>query len=138
MSFLAALATIPAAKLLGAAPKCQLFTNNITPGVDNVVGDFTAPTYTGYADVAVTLTGPYTNSGGMVFEATSDATFTVTTTGETVQVFGYILKDSILGYLGGAKFPQPITISAPSGALIVDQQITIDPTQLLGPAGTSA
>ena len=134
LAMLGALAAIPAAKLWGAAPKMQLYTNNISPGPDNVVGDFTAPTYTGYADQAVALSGPFTNGAGGCFELVGDLTFAVTTTGETTSIVGFIIKDSVAGYLGGVKFDNPVVISGPTGAGVFGQSVTIDPTQLLGPA----
>jgi hypothetical protein len=136
LAMLGALATIPLAKLFGAAPKMQLFTNNISPGPLNVVSDFTAPTWTGYADQAVTLAGPYTNAAGLCFENVADVTWTGLLATESAIIYGYILKDSVLGYLGGAKFDTPLTIQGTTGAIIIGQEIQIDPTQTLGPVDT--
>lgn len=133
LAMLGALATIPGGKLFGAAPKMQPFTNDINPGPDSVVTDFTAPTYTGYGDATVSLAGPFVNAQGNCFEIVNDVTFTVTTDGESTQLFGFILKDSVLGYLGGVHFDSPITISGPSGAVQLGQDVQIDPGTGMGP-----
>jgi len=111
-NFLKALSTIPVATLF-TTPKVRLFSGATVPGVNNAVPDFTTAVYTGYADVAITLSAPVNVSPaaqGVVASPLFTSPGSGAFTGDTIT--GYILFDGALAYYGGERFASAVPFSA--------------------------
>lgn len=111
-NMLKALSTIPVATLF-TTPKCRLFSGATVPGVGNAVADFTTVVYSGYADIAVTLSSPVNVSptaqgvvSSPLFTSPGSGAFTPDT------ATGYILFDGALAYYGGERFISPVPFAA--------------------------
>jgi hypothetical protein len=115
---LTALSTRPAGALL-TTPTIELWnatTGTLTP--NSTYGQFTKTTFSGYAAVALTLTGPVTinpTTQGMIanasFVATSASPFVPDT------ILGYMLTDGVSALYAFERFANPVPIPAP-GAFI--------------------
>lgn len=103
--------------------KLKLFTNNLTVGDGNVVGDVTESTGTGYA--AETLAGA---SWTITGDQASYAQVTFTYTGAEANVYGYYITNSagtILLWV--EKFTDgPYSIPAGGGTIKVTPTITLE------------
>lgn len=99
------LAAIKTAELDGS--KLGLYTNDFTPNANTVIGDFTVATFTGYAQVTITLfDAAYIDEnanaaiiGGLVQFAPASP-YTV---GESV--YGWYLTTSTGALISGGRFP---------------------------------
>jgi len=107
-----------------------LFKNNITPASTDVLGDYTAATFTGYA--AVTLTsGSWTITPGAPTSAVQTAATTFTCSGTTSEaIYGYYLKAESSTYLMWAeRFSDgPYTIANSGDKIILTAQLTLSTT----------
>lgn len=93
----------------------DLFQNDITPTDETVVADLDVATFTGYAQVALTLwTGPYYTSegkGALLAPLAQFNTASPYTIGN--QVYGYWIEDSNGDLLLSGRFPDaPIPMAA--------------------------
>jgi hypothetical protein len=111
-NMLKALSAIPVAALF-VTPKVRLFSGVTVPGQANAVADFTTAVYTGYADVALTLSAPV-NQGLNSQAATGNVLFTSPGSGAFVAdtATGYILFDGAVAYYGGERFASPVPFAA--------------------------
>lgn len=124
-ALLACLTARPGAALL-VTPKVLLFSGSAIPSADSVVADFTPAVYSGYGDVALTLTGPVDlTPDGQAMIGT--ATFTSTTASPFVPdtVTGYIVYDGATAYYGGERFDAPVEISAAGQFIAVNVQLPL-------------
>jgi hypothetical protein len=75
-------------------PHVDLFTNTPTTGKRAVIGDFTIPTYTGYAQAAVTFGTAYISGETQLATVlSSDASWIGPTAGPGTDVTGWVLSD---------------------------------------------
>lgn len=104
--------------------KVGLFVNTPSLSQGTVIGDLTEPTFAGYAQQAVTWSGPFqqpdlswADQGGLyTFQATDDLTPTVVT--------GVFLVDSAGTHLIAAELlAPPIALPSSAQALLVSPQI---------------
>jgi len=117
--------------------KVKLFTNNLTPTPDNVIADFTVPTYTGYSPLnlgddtpATTYVDPVTGKINIVLPAdVMMLTFPCNAApAEPQTIYGYFVTDAAGTVLKGAeRFETPIVISD------VGQAVSIDSVRLVTP-----
>jgi hypothetical protein len=127
---LGALVARPAAALMGG--NAFLYTNVITPGPNNVVGDFSKPTYAGYADQAYTITGPYTRgptglwlrTPGLVWQMGDDLLPT--------QIMGMGLLDAGGLLVAVGNLVPPVTLAVATDALVTACEFNIDSGQVVG------
>jgi hypothetical protein len=106
-ALLACLGTRPAAALL-TTPKVGLFTNNYFPQPTDATTAYTEPAFTGYAQQALTLTGPV-NTGPGTQSYIGTVLFDMTGTGGgTAVVHGYWLSDGATAFYGAERFASPV------------------------------
>lgn len=105
-----ALDALLAAAMIADSWLVALFTNNHTPALNSLIGDFTEASFGGYGREA--LAGP-TNigvSGNIALERFNSVTFVPTGAGLPVTVYGYmIVKGAVLA--GAELFAVPITLT---------------------------
>ena len=75
--------------------KADLIVSPAPPPPDRhaVIGDFTVPTYTGYAQQTVTLTGGFVTIAGLAYALSNALRFTGPSSGSGVNVVGFVLSD---------------------------------------------
>jgi len=120
-ALLTAIATelIDTGNLLDAA-EVRLFTNDIQPTAENVVGDFTAPTYTGAGDEAVTWLAPSIADDGTVEAIGTLGEFRPTDAVTPNTVYGAILLSAGGAYLMGARFEDgPLPMESAADAILL-------------------
>lgn len=125
---LAALTALIAEDAPLEAVKVRLFQNDILPGPNNVVGDFTEATYTGYTAGGITVTWttvvhddtnrPIVYGSNCLFKATGS---TVANT-----LYGYYVVDAASAYLWGGRFasPEMFTVAGDSVVVVPSYQAT--------------
>lgn len=119
-AILAALSAAPDDPLFATA-KLVLWTDGPTPSPDFVPGDYPAPTFHGYAPIAVTLSG-IVNIGGTDLAVLGGGNFIATTGGAIADSCnGYMLLDTTLAipYMI-ERFPTPIAFGAVGDFLQLD------------------
>jgi hypothetical protein len=119
-ALLDALSTVPGAALL-ATPKLVLWTDGPTITPDWDPADFTAPTFHGYAPVAITFAGSV-NIGGTDLAVVKSGIFIATTGGAIDDSCnGYALVDTTLAipYLI-ERFPTPMNFGTVGDFLQID------------------
>lgn len=90
----------------------HLFTNNLTPTLDSVLGDFTEAAWTGYAAAAVSP-GSFsvTTSGHLTTAIASPVSFS-NTSGSPVDAYGYFVTDDTGALVACARFDTaPVSIA---------------------------
>jgi hypothetical protein len=91
----------------------QLFTNNISLTNATTLAELTAPTYTGYADLAITWSSVYKRSDGVYAILSQLLTFTESSPASVAQIYGYAVytgtSPKVLQY--AELFPEPVTLS---------------------------
>jgi len=95
-----------------AAAVYHLFTNNVTPTVDSVTGDFTDPVHASLASQAATGWGAAALGVADVGQAVATPLTWTNLSGGTVNLYGFYVTDGITGaFLFAARFdsaPQPL------------------------------
>jgi hypothetical protein len=94
----------------------RLYTNNVSPGTANVLGDFTEAAFTGYAAIqGNTITWPAATLAGHIAQSTgSNLTFS-NTSGAGVTVYGVYVTDGPVPtklYFAERDPAAPVTIAA--------------------------
>jgi hypothetical protein len=99
----------------------DLFVNNYTPTLDDVIGDYTLAAWSGYAQINVP-TASFTFSQVAAHLGSLQAPNIVFTngTGSPVSVYGYVIRDSTNTYIvASARFDgAPIVIPAGGNQLV--------------------
>lgn len=118
---IAALTALIAADAPLETVKVRLFKNDILPGPNNVIGDFTEADYTGYTAGGITVTWttivhddlgvPIVYGSNCLFKATGD---TVANT-----LYGYYVVDAGPAYLYGGRFPSPEMFTATGDSVVI-------------------
>lgn len=122
----AALVARPAAAVL--AGNLYLFTNDFTPGVDVVPGDFVQPLYGDYTFQPVVITGPYTDSGGDIFIHMADIAFTLSgTPHDPVTIYGAYMLDADADVFLAGRFLNPVFLGLVGDTVIVSGDPRISP-----------
>jgi len=91
--------------------KLGLFQNNVTPALSDVIGTYTAATFTGYS--AITLTGASwgITLGDPVLLAYAQQTFTSSADQTPQSIYGYyIFRSATLDIVGAEKFSVAQTV----------------------------
>jgi hypothetical protein len=84
----------------GRSPKLRLFSNNLTPGVANVVGDFTEATFGGYAAIDLSaMAAAAINGSDQGFKQLLANSFTATGAGLPQTIYGWYIT---IHNIGGA------------------------------------
>lgn len=107
-----------AGELEGAIVK--LFVNDKIPAASDVIGDYTDPTFDGYADsAAITYLAPYVDSEGNAEVVGDPKQFTCT--GATVQdlVYGYVVESSGGALLWAERFDAPVPMGTAGDTLVI-------------------
>jgi hypothetical protein len=108
---LSALTTVPGAALL-TTPKVRLFKGATPVSSDSLIGSFTATAFTGYADQALTLSGPV-NYGGSQQAMVGTVNFvmagTVTPVADVAD--GYVLTNGTTAFYGGERFSATVAFN---------------------------
>lgn len=102
-----------------AAWKVDLFQNNINPARGDALSAYTIATFSGYAQVDLTVTGPYPDSVNGPFDLGGECNFVVGAT-PTIgnSIYGYVVSDGSGNIVCAANFVNgPIPMNTP-GALI--------------------
>jgi len=116
-AFLGALGTRPAGALL-TTPTVVLFSGTTEPGPLSAVADFTPAAYSGYADIAPTLSA-VVNVNDNLLAVVGPCTFIVAADDPqlTDTVTGYIVTDGADAYYGGERFENAWEAAAPGDFL---------------------
>lgn len=103
----------------------HLFTNDITPTIDTVIGDFTEATFAGYAaSAAIVWSAVFRNALGQAQSVGDTKTFELTALpGETIYGY-YVTVGGALRY--SERFEKPVPLA------IVSQACVVVPTYTFG------
>ena len=74
--------------------KVRLFTNNMVPSKDTLVGDLTVPTYSGYADVVASFGAPVRRDSGGIATQGAVCSFAMPDATVPTSVYGYAIIDA--------------------------------------------
>jgi hypothetical protein len=91
----------------------RLFQNNHTPGVTDVIGDYTVATFSGYpGDVSPTWGTPFTNGDGKAETDAGTTTYTHNGGGTSNTIYGayFVTAGGVLVYAD--KFAAPIVMAS--------------------------
>jgi len=120
---------IDTASVLDAA-ELRLFTNEVD--FDSVVeaGDFTAPTFTGYAPAAITWT-LYTDVNGNRYVASDPIVFTPTDGANLPQLIrgAWVAQNTSGDFLAGGAFAEPLSVAVADQAFHVTIVVPIETIQ---------
>lgn len=99
----------------GRNPKAKLFTNSFALTQDKVLGDFTAPAFTGYAALDLSgMAAAIINGAGQGQKKIDPATWTCTTTGSQYLCYGYLItiedNASTERAIFADRFPGPVAV----------------------------
>lgn len=91
--------------------KLKLYVNDVSPDEASNVGQFSEPTYTGYAAVNLTMNNPAINDQGLVVSQSNLCTFRVTLSGGSDVVYGIFLEAPGGVLISATRFdtPQPMS-----------------------------
>lgn len=103
----------------------DLYTNNFTPLVTSVLGDFTVCTLSGYAQLSMTP-GSWAFSGvaGVGSALFPSSTFTFDPYGGGTTIYGYVISAGGI-YLAAELYGSPYAVPAGGGALTVGPSSTL-------------
>lgn len=105
----------------------KLFQNDIVPGPDSVLGDFTVADFTGYAtSAALVWAGPVLKDDGTPELVAQRLMFTCTNATTPNTIYGYYLLDSEGGLLGAERFEAPQQVSLVGDTVMFVPRISIE------------
>jgi hypothetical protein len=106
----------------------KLFANDITPDANSVASMFTVPTFTGYADVNLTMTTASLNDANIPVSQSNLCHFQPTADGSTDIIYGVFIVDSTGLLIAAERFtnpiPVPTTLNAIAGVWRVSEPLS--------------
>lgn len=127
--YLASLESVIGEQFVSPYCKMKLFSNNFTPLVTSVVGDFTEADFTGYdMNSLLGFPTPSLMLDGSVYSVNQAiAVFTQTAVTVSQIVYGYYVLDNAGGYVGGERFNTPMNFNAAGLSLYLALAIALGP-----------
>ena len=107
-----------------AGCKVDLYQNDITPGLDSAIGDFTICDFSNYVQASVPAWQvPYSRQDGTA--ESNGATITWLHNGGVVAniVYGYILRTAGGAYIGGGRLDAPVSMASLGDAIALVPQL---------------
>lgn len=111
------------------ACKVKLFQNNIVPGPNTILGDYTEATYSGYAAEAITWSDPTIADDGSIEVIGIVGEFRPTSSVVVNSIYGLLLVDTTGAILyAGARFDAPpLPMNSVLDAIVPTLRVRITP-----------
>ncbi len=108
--------------------RIRLFKNNVTPTDASILANFTAATFTGYADITLTNGSWVTTAGAPSTATYAVQTFTCSTAGTAETIYGYVIfRNGVSKVWFVERFPAANITAGLTTISLAGQTIVINP-----------